>query len=235
MPESLPAAVDAVLRGPTNAPSGVPGTDPAAVPAAPPRIGTLLTLIVIMGMIFGAAMGSYNGVANDHWRQIIFAAIKVPLFLLASFALTLPSFLVLNSLFGLRDDTPLVVRALIEQHAAMTIIMASFAPLVLLWYLTILSYHGAVLFNLLMVVLSCIASHKVLARSYRPLLRKNPKHYLLMSFWQILFAFVAIQMAWILRPFIGTPHGPVVFFRPQTWGNAYEIIVDMLWRFLHQA
>jgi hypothetical protein len=42
-------------------------------------------------------------------------------------------------------------------------------------------------------------------------------------------------MAWILRPFIGTPHGPMEFFRPQTWGNAYEVIVDMLWRFVHQA
>jgi len=33
--------------------------------------------------------------------------------------------------------------------------------------------------------------------------------------------FVAIQLAWVLRPFIGDPSRPTTFFRETAWGNAY--------------
>jgi hypothetical protein len=37
----------------------------------------------------------------------------------------------------------------------------------------------------------------------------------------LIYAFVGIQMGWVLRPFIGQPGVPTTFFRPGAWGNAY--------------
>ena len=44
-----------------------------------------------------------------------------------------------------------------------------------------------------------------------------------------LYAFVGIQMGWVLRPFIGDPTGPVEFFRRGAWDNAYVIVARMIW------
>jgi hypothetical protein len=49
-------------------------------------------------------MGSYDGWSEGHFRQAIFATVKVPLLLLVTFCLALPSFFVLNTLLGVRRD-----------------------------------------------------------------------------------------------------------------------------------
>jgi len=46
---------------------------------------------------------------------------------------------------------------------------------------------------------------------------------------------VAIQMAWVLRPFIGSPGNPVQFFRAESWGNAFVILGRGLWGALFGA
>ena len=44
------------------------------------------------------------------------------------------------------------------------------------------------------------------------------------------YAFVGIQMGWVLRPFIGQPDRPVTLFREDTWVTAYVIVLDLVWR-----
>ena len=46
-------------------------------------------------------------------------------------------------------------------------------------------------------------------------------HRLVLIGWFVCYAFVAIQFAWLLRPFIGAPGLPTSFFRSDAWGNAY--------------
>jgi hypothetical protein len=47
--------------------------------------------------------------------------------------------------------------------------------------------------------------------------------------WIVVFALVGSQMGWVLRPFIGEPSMPVRFFRQDTWGNAYVIVLRIAW------
>jgi hypothetical protein len=47
-----------------------------------------------------------------------------------------------------------------------------------------------------------------------------------------IYIFVGIQMGWVLRPFIGSPHAPVEFFRRESWGNAYEVVARLLYEAL---
>ena len=48
----------------------------------------------------------------------------------------------------------------------------------------------------------------------------------------VLYVFVAIQLAWVLRPFIGSPNVPTRFFREDAWSNAYVVVLDTIWKTL---
>ena len=50
--------------------------------------------------------------------------------------------------------------------------------------------------------------------------------------WIFIYVFVGIQMAWVLRPFVGDPLRPVQFFREDSWSNAYEVVAQMIWEVL---
>jgi hypothetical protein len=149
--------------------------------------------------------------------------------LLVSFLLSLPSFFVINTLLGLRSDFAQATGALISAQAGLTIILASLAPFTALWYASSADYRSAVLFNGIMFAVASIAAQRILRRLYRPLIERNARHRAMLRLWMILYSFVAVQMAWVLRPFIGTPGGPTRFFREGAWGNAWEVIARLVW------
>jgi hypothetical protein len=53
----------------------------------------------------------------------------------------------------------------------------------------------------------------------------------LLQLWIVIYGLVGVQMAWVLRPFIGNPDGPMALFRP-VGGNFFEAIFHALERFL---
>ncbi|HEV8606463.1 MAG TPA: hypothetical protein VGQ99_13905 [Tepidisphaeraceae bacterium] len=193
------------------------------------RLGRLLLFILMFGLLYGAVMGGYGGVAGDRWKQVIYSAVKVPFLLLGTFLLSLPSFFVVSTLLGLREDFGQSVRALVATQAGVTIILASFAPFTALWYVSFSDYQAAVMFNALMFGLASIAAQLLLRRFYAPLIARNSRHRMLVRAWLIVYAFVGVQMGWLLRPFIGDPAMPTRFFRAHAWGNAYEVVMRMVW------
>jgi hypothetical protein len=180
------------------------------------------------------AMGSYGGVAGDRAGQLLISGLKVPLLLLLTFAIGLPNFFVLNTLFGLRRDFREALRALVAAQAGVAVVLASCAPLTLFWYASCADYSAAVLFNGLIFALASFAGQHLLRGYYRPLMLRNPRHKRLLWTWLGLYVFTGIQMGWIMRPFVGAPSDPVQFFRSGDWGNAYvrvaQLIVDAVWR-----
>ena len=51
----------------------------------------------------------------------------------------------------------------------------------------------------------------------------------MLRIWLGVYAFVGIQMGWLLRPFIGDPSLPVSFFRADSWGNAYVNVAEVIY------
>jgi hypothetical protein len=198
----------------------------------PPGPGRVLALVLLTGFLYGGAMGSYGGLGGDRPWQVVYSAVKVPLLLWGTFLLALPSFFVLNTLLGVRGDFGQVVRALVGCQVGLTVVLAALAPYTLLWYASFNGYHEAILFNALMFAVASVAAQQLLWRSYRPLIACRPRHRLLLRLWLVAYAFVGIQLGWILRPFVGYPDAPVQFFRQDTWGNAYVIVAAMAWRVL---
>jgi len=77
------------------------------------RLGQLLFLLVAFGLTYGLVMGSYPGDYGPRGLQVLYSALKVPVLLMGTFLLSLPSFFVVNSLLGLRDDFGYAMLALI--------------------------------------------------------------------------------------------------------------------------
>jgi hypothetical protein len=214
--------IDHLLRGRVLA-------APLGEDAQPLRLRRLLGVIVIFGLLYGAVMGSYGGVGGGHWKQLIYSAVKVPFLLMATGVLSLPSFFVISSVLGLREDFAHSLRALVATQAALTVILASLGPFTAVWYLSVENYSAAVLFNAMMFGIASIAAQLLLRRFYAPLIGRNKRHRLMVRVWLMVYAFVGIQMGWILRPFIGDPVSPTRFFREHMWGNAYEVVMRMVW------
>ena len=171
-----------------------------------------------------------SGLHGPRPLQMLYSAIKVPLLLLVSFGLTLPSFFVLNTLLGLRNDFPAALRALLSAQAALALVLAALAPLTATWYLSVTSYPSCTFFNGVMFAIATFSARWPLRRRYAPLIARNPRHRSMLTIWLVLYVFVAIQMAWVLRPFLGDPAQATTFFRHGAWGNAYMVVLEVIRR-----
>jgi hypothetical protein len=151
-----------------------------------------------------------------------------PLFLGIAAALMLPALYVLYALIGLGDQFKNALRALIAGQAAFALILASLSPFTLVYYLSGASYRGALGFNLLLFALAGIAAQNTILVRFKALLERDARHSKLLSIGFGLWAFVAVQLAWNLRPFVGSPDAGAQFLRPDAFTNAYLA----LWRIL---
>lgn len=199
------------------------------------RLRSVLAILISCGMFYGMVMGAYSGLALGRFHQMLYSAVKVPLLLLATFALCLPSFFVINTLAGLRDDFARVVHALLTAQACVTALLAGLAPITAFLYLSCTTYQGAILINAVMFAIASLSTQVVLRRYYQPLIRHAPRHQHLLVAWIVLYGFVGIQMGWVLRPFIGSPNTAVAFFRSDAWGNAYIVVLQLLMNVMRGA
>jgi len=222
---SFLALTDDFLRG-----SGRFGVD---APVAG-RVRWLFAFVILFGGFYGAVMASFTGLSPGRFHQLLYVAVKVPVLLLVSFALCLPSFFVVNTVVGLRRDFAKVLRAIIAAQSCVALVLACLAPVTILFYLSTTDYAAALNFNGAIFAVAALGAQVVVRRYYASLIAASPRHRILMYFWFFLYLFVAMQMAWILRPFVGNPYDPVSFFREEAWGNAYVEIFKKIGEMLEQ-
>jgi hypothetical protein len=190
----------------------------------------LLLVVTVFGAFYGLVMGLFGCSNGRIGVQLLYAAVKVPLLLLSVFAVSIPSFFVLNALAGLRRDFGEVLRLLLAAQAVLAINLASLAPMTLLWYCSSSDYGSAVMFNAVMFAIASCGAQIMLHRNYRILIIRNRRHRLMLVVWLTLYALVGIQMAWLLRPFVGNPDAQSDFFRSDAFTqNAYEVILRLIW------
>jgi hypothetical protein len=199
-----------------------------------PQLRWLVLFIVVFGAIYGAVMASFGGLSPGRYHHLLYVGLKVPLLLVVTSALCIPSFSVVNAVAGLRDDLGAALRALIATQACLTLVLASLAPVTAFCYFCTPDYGTAVLFNAAMFAIAAAGAQIVMTRYYGPLIRRSARHRTMLYFWFFLYALVGIEMGWILRPFIGDPRMPVAFFRSDAWGNAYVVVARLIVRILER-
>ena len=188
----------------------------------------LAILVALSGAVQGAMMGSYALFNGGSAVFMMWAAFKVPLFLGVAAALCLPALRVLYDLVGLGDEFGATMRAFAASQAAFAAILASLAPFVLVFYASGVSYRGALLLNLALFAIAGVAAQGVARGRLQKLLARDGRHLKLWALGFVIWAFVAVQLAWNLRPFLGAPDSPLEFLRPDAFSNVYL----GLWRIL---
>ena len=174
-------------------------------------------------------MGTFGGFAGDRAWQVVFSSAKVPLLLIATPALAMPSFFVLNTLAGLRRDFADAFRAVVASQSAVALALASLAPLVPVWYASTGEYAASLLFHAALFGLASLGGQMALRGAYRPLIARSSRHRTMLRAWIAIYAFVGIALGWTLRPFLGAPGEPVAFFRKGEWENAYVVVARLIW------
>ena len=193
-----------------------------AVGGGRPPAGRLLATIVLGAMLNGAVMGSFGG----HGLQSAYSALKMPALLVLAALLCWPNFWVVNRVLGLGDDFAAATRALLSAQATLAVTLAALAPVTAFFHASTESYDFVKLLHFAVFALASLAAQRTLARHYRPLLARDRRHRVALLAWPALYFFVAGQMAYVLRPFLGNPRLPTTFLRDPWWGNVY---VDLGW------
>lgn len=190
---------------------------------------SLGVLVVVGGALFGATMGSLAGVGAG----TLHSAVKVPVVLVLTTVLSVPFFYVLNRVLGLAGDFGPALRGVLAAQATLALALAGFAPLVAFAFLSRVAYPTALFLCFAAWAAASLAGQVTLARHYRPLVARRPRHRIALRTWGVLYVFVAIKLSWILRPLVGDPRLPRVFLRGSALDeNPYLMI---LWTVLGLA
>jgi hypothetical protein len=197
----------------------------------------VVAVVLIGSPLYGAAMGSFAFVTGqrglgEQLPQLIYSGVKVPLLLAITVIISLPSFFIINTLLGLRDDFRDALRAIVSAQAGLAIILVALFPITLFAYAslsqTAICYSFAILFNAAMFGLASVSAQVLLTSHYKELIKRNSRHRWMVRMWIFVYAFVGIQAGYVLRPFIGSPEIAPSLLRRESFQNAYVKVFSLI-------
>ena len=200
----------------------------------PAHFTLLLVTIILAGGLYGAVLGSWHG-----GRLSLYVSIKIPMLLIGTALLTALFNWIVAALLGLPLQLRQTLALALVPLAIASLVAASLAPVA--WFFT-MSLPGPspaqrTLHNILYLTHTGVLAVAGFAGtlSLRQALRDFcggdlPRAARIHALWIAVYAFVAGELAWILRPFVGSVYLPVVFLREDALrGNVYEfILTDIL-------
>jgi hypothetical protein len=190
--------------------------------------GVLVVVTCTGAAAYGAVIGSWNG-----GRMALFAAVKLPAVLLLTAALTWLCNAVTAALLGLRLRLAAVGALTFLALAVAAVLLASLAPAALVLTrsapspgTTARTAHNLLyLLHTALVGGSGRAGSAVRWRSLRRLTPAPATARRVYAAWLLAFAVVGGEVAWALRPFVGSIYLPVTFLREDALeGNVYEFV-----------
>ena len=197
-------------------------TEVAAGQGLPAKLRSAGATLVTLCALYGAAAGAYAGAA-----QALSTAIKLPLLFLGTLAICFPGFFVVQVLVGSRLRLEQVLALVLGALALTAILLAAVVPVTVFFLLTGANYYFLTLLHVVIVLgaglVGMVTLHEGLAFACEQRGVYPKKAMAIMKVWAVLFAFVGIQMAWNLQPFVGDRGAPFQLFR-HSEGNFYTAI-----------
>jgi hypothetical protein len=185
-----------------------------------------------LSAFYGLVMGAYGIPGSVGWKQALASTIKVPCLFLLTLVVCLPTLYVVSALLGSNLSLRQLVGILLASFLVTTVLLASFAPITLFFMLSARNYFFIKLLNVLFFAIATGTGAAVIAAAVRNIAAKDVAGYrTLLRFWFVIYAFVGTQMAWMLRPFVGSPNEGFQLFR-DFQGNFYTDVIHSLSRLL---
>lgn len=205
------------------------------------RIRSYLTIIAVLSFVYGLTMGTSAFVVgfNRGALQMISSGLKVPALYLLTVLICFPVLFVVLVLMGSRLSFLQTLALILLALTLNSILLAAFAPIVLFFIITDSTYDFVKIAYVAVMGFSGIWAMAALWHGLREMCEKSelyPKQAVrIMQIWILIFGFVGTQMAWSLRPFVGSPEQPFQVFRAGQEGNFYTAVVHSIGKIINHA
>ena len=173
----------------------------------------------LFAAIFGATLGFYA--LN---LQIVFAAIKAPILIFGTVGICLPALFTFNVLLGSKLSFKQTSAMLSVTAYIMATVLVSLALIMLFFMVSTSSKSFILLLNVAAFGIAGLFGVRMLwtGMDYLTIRSGYEPNRQIIQIWTLIYIFVGTQLAWILRPFIGSP-GETVLFR-DIEGNFYQAV-----------
>lgn len=187
-----------------------------------------LARLVTGGALYGAALGSWHGS-----QLALYTALKLPLLLIATALATAAFQGLVGRALGLRLGRGGALRLSLRGYATTALLLGSLAPVALLFVASAPrpDADGRTAHNLLYLthttlVAACgLAGLATLRRELGAAAPSRRAARIALVAWVTASALVGGELAWALRPFVGSVYEPVAFLRADALdGNVYEFV-----------
>jgi hypothetical protein len=194
------------------------------------RLRAFLWMILALTASYGLTMGM-AALAADPGRgalQMAASALKLPVLYLLSTAVCFPVLYVVLVLMGARLAFGQTLALILLALGLNSVLLVSCAPIVVFFVLTGSNYHFVKLLHVAIFAFSGFWGMLSLWQGLQAMCEKTslyPRQAVrILQVWVLVFGFVGSQMAWSLRPFVGSPDLGFQLFRSEQAGNFYEAI-----------
>jgi hypothetical protein len=191
------------------------GTNLAAI------LKVMIATIAVTMAIVGAALGSYRGGV-----QIAYAAIKLPLVLLGTAALSAPTLTAIGRAVGRRSNLVQDLTLVMSALAFGALMLVAGTPLILLGRAVDLTYHQMILMTVTMFGIAGLASlHMIIRAVSIENLRDGTRGWRTAVFGLVIvFVTIGGQLSWALRPYLVRPRTENIPFVRAIEGSLFDAI-----------
>jgi len=187
------------------------------------RIINQYLLLCLFSFLYGIVMGSYHG-----FLQALASGVKVSVMFSLVLLICFPAFFIIQFVLGSKLKLYQMISIILSGFVLTTAIMVSFAPIVIIFLLTGSNYYFLQLLHILIFLLSGFFGMKTIIDALKYSCEKKNVYpqigVVVFRFWVVILAFVGIQLAWNLRPFLGDRGQPFELFREYE-GNFYAALI----------
>lgn len=190
-------------------------------------ISAQILIIALFSFCYGLIMGSYNS-----WMQALSSGAKLTSLLFLTLIICFPSFYIVQLVLGSKVKIKQLAVMMLSGFLMTTTIMLAFAPIVLLFQLSGDNYNFLKFLHVGVFVFSGFFGMRAVLDALKNSFAEQgvyPQIGLsIFRVWVVIFAFVGIQLAWNLRPFVGYKNMKFELFRQETQGNFYSSMIKSL-------
>jgi len=187
-------------------------------------------MILLFSFLYGLIMGSFNGLA-----QSLVTSIKLPVLIFLSLFICFPAFYVIQFMLGSKMSVYQMANMILSGFIVFATIALSFSPIVIFFMVTGNNYSFLKLLHVAIFIFSGIFGMRTIINGLKYSCEKTniyPKMGInVFKFWIVIFAFVSMQLAWNLRPFVGSKVLPFELFREKE-GNFYLAVIQSVRDFI---
>lgn len=188
------------------------------------KITSLLLSSSFFLAAYGAIMGAYSG-----QLQILSAALKLPALYLLTLIICLPTLYFFDVLLGSPLDFRQYVTLGLSAAGTMSVLLFSFAPVVLFFLISVQGYNFFLLLNVAVLALTGCVGIRLFYLDMRdvggPDFGKHQLRCHLLKGWVVLYGLIGSQLGWTLSPFVGTREEPFQIFRSGIDSNFYAEVL----------